>query len=213
MAPGFRPLSITTAARSPQSPSSYSRQGSQTRWGSPRSLGSTQHRPMRPLSSFRNRTKPCRVTPDSKPIRNSNADRSELAFLGKNCKDSRAYAVSIWNRAFADSGTKLRRVSGTSNINQKEFRIGLHTLSAWPRPSVVWILMNAIRSKAKAPLWVGRWQSFRRFRSYSFQDPSPWLRPCRDCAPKGLDRPARPRIEVGRNWLRRQLVWRQKQKG
>ena len=48
--------------------------------------------------SSRSRTKPYRVTPNSKPIRNSNAKLSELAFRGKNHEDSRAYAVSIWNK-------------------------------------------------------------------------------------------------------------------
>ena len=138
---------IMTARRSPQSFSSYSWQGNQTRWGSPRSLGSIQPRSIRPVSSLQNRIKPCRITPDNKPIQNNNANCSELTLLEKNCKDSRAYAVSSWNRIFVDSRTKLHKVSGTSNIIQKKLRIGLNTLNAWPRPSVVKVVVDTIQSR------------------------------------------------------------------
>ena len=127
---------------------------------------------MRLLSSFRSRTKPCKVILDNKPIRNNNANRLELVFLKKNCKNSWAYAISNSNKAFANSGTKLHRVSKTSNIIQKKLKIELYIFSAWPKSLVVRVLINAIRSKAKALLWVECWQKFRRFWSHSFQYPS-----------------------------------------
>ena len=100
----------------PQSLFSYSWQGSQIYYGSPRFLESTQPRLMRPLPSFWNKIKPYGVIPNSKFVWNSNANRLELAFLGKNRKDSRAYVISSLNKTFVNSGTKLCRVSGTSNI-------------------------------------------------------------------------------------------------
>ena len=44
---------------------------------------------MKSLSSFQNRTKLYKVIPNSKPIRNSNANHSKLTLLKKNRKDSR----------------------------------------------------------------------------------------------------------------------------
>ena len=87
---------------------------------------------MRYLSSFRNRTKPCRVTPDSKPNWSSKDVYSKLACLRKNHEDSRVFINSIWSR-----------VSGTLNINQ-ELKIGLPTLITWPKQSgFSWILSGA----------------------------------------------------------------------
>ena len=64
-----------------------------------------------------------------RPGQTFGAEPSRAESRQTNREDSRAYGVSIWNRAFVNSGTKLRGVSGTPNINQKVFRIGLHTLS------------------------------------------------------------------------------------
>ena len=98
-------------------------------------------------------------------------------------------------------GTKLRGISGTLNIIQK-FKIGLHTLGTWTRhPSrLLWILSGARYKKLKAPLWMWRWQSFRRKQSHLSQDLSHWSRPYQDCTPESLDRSARLRIRVGRKW-------------
>ena len=57
---------------------------------------------------------------DNKLIQNNKANCSKFAFLKNNCEDS---------KAFIDSKTKLHKVSGIFNINQKEFRIEFHTLS------------------------------------------------------------------------------------
>ena len=148
---------------------------------------------MRPLSSFRSRTKPYKATPDSKPTRNSNANCSELVFL---CKERITRILAPTPPAFGidPTGTKLRGVSETLSLNQK-FRIRLYILSAWPRPLVVRVHANAsirvvvdtIRSRKQegwgTPISVTLTELQKNLIS-PFAEGS---RPCEDCAPEGPD--------------------------
>ena len=96
---------------------------------------------MRPLSGFRNRTEIEPKRTESRQIIRQSRAGAKLS-----CEESSWAARPIAHSLSSDerimrilgptpsaseidpSGTKLRRVSGTPNIGQEEFRIGLHTL-------------------------------------------------------------------------------------